>query len=78
MRKLKVMFLGILFLMVNIVLLIESPYYLLVHPITICLLSISLKFRKLYPPYIIEVAVGIPWMIVFIIYFSDICELPIV
>lgn len=67
-------YLGILFLMVNIVLMIESPYYLLVHPIIICLLLISLKSKRLYIPYIIEVAVGIPWMIVFIIYFSDIFQ----
>lgn len=72
MRKLKVIFLGILFLVMNIALMIESPYYMLVHPVTICLLFINLKFRRLYTPYIIEVAVGIPWMIVFIIYFSDI------
>lgn len=72
MRKLKVMFLGILFLMVNIVLLIESPYYMLVHPIVVFILFTTSRFRKIYTPYIIEISVGIPWAIVFIMSFDNI------
>ncbi len=72
MRKLKVMFLGILFLMVNIVLLIESPYYMLVHSAVISIIFIISGFKGICIPYIIELSVGVPWAIVFIIYFKNI------
>lgn len=70
MEKLKLVFLFILFIIVNVALVIESPWYMLVHPITILILFIKSKFGKRYTPHMIEMAVGIPWTIVLIMYFD--------
>lgn len=72
MRKLEVIFLGILFLVMNIALMIESPYYMLVHPAVIFIIFVISRFRGIYMPYIIELSVGVPWAIVLVLYFSSV------
>lgn len=71
-KQLRLVFLTVLFIIVNVTLIIESPWYMLVHPIVIFILFVISRFRKIYAPYIIEISVGIPWAIVFVLYFSSV------